>query len=39
MTLFDKIFQILSELFKKIGVTVKKPVTNDIGDSESDYDD
>ena len=38
MSLFDKVFAVLTELFKLIGASPIKPVNEDLGDSESDYD-
>jgi uncharacterized membrane protein len=39
MALQDKVYKTMVELFKLIGVTPSLPLTNNIGDSESDYDD
>ena len=39
MTLYEKVMQILIDLFKLIGATPIEPMNNDLGDSESDYDD
>jgi len=39
MPLQDKVYKTMIELFKFIGVTPSLPLTNNIGDSESDYDD
>ena len=38
MTLYDKIFFVLTELFKLIGASPVHPSKNDLGESESDYD-
>lgn len=38
MPLYDKVLRVMTELFKLIGEKPVIPQTNDIGDSESDYD-
>ena len=38
MTLYDKIFKVMTELFKLIGASPLHPLTDDLGESESDYD-
>ena len=37
--LFEKCYRVMLELFKLIGMRPQYPKTQDIGDSESDYDD
>lgn len=39
MTLYDKIFKILTEILKLIGAHPQHPMNEDMGESESDYDD
>ena len=39
ITLYDKIYTVLNEILKLIGEMPVHPSNDDIGDSESDYDD
>lgn len=38
MPLYDKIFKVLTELLKLIGASPQHPKNDDLGESESDYD-